>query len=871
MDCDLCWFQKSTDLCNLTSPTSPSLPRKHSLSNILPTTSSSTPPPSSQSQSSKPPGFWTHKLEITFGVFRVTTSALNNIFREIGANPRTPFWQAWFTLGALFGTVSLVASILVVAYGCWSILVKVIVVVFAGGGRGGTGGAGGISVVVDRPDGVTAVATWIKTSLSVGVGVGSGSSSSSGVDGSGANEFGVDPWDASAVEFRSNSTYVYSTISALEQAASGGSGLLVSLIPGVNLPLHTLGYYFIALAIAGVVHEFGHAIAAAAERVPVQLAGFFVFVIYPGAFVELNEATLSILSPFRRLRIVCAGVWHNAIMAALAWLALLSLPRWLSWGYRDLTRSGWGGVVVLDTLEHSPLHDHIRAGSVITRINDVNIDHGVNGWEHALYVTLRNESIMTQGYCIHERQLSNCCQVSLESPLGDGSSDLQCFLPSTVVYDRPSLALDSRSLDKSYKACMKLQDIVRGANLCKLDTDCQTSGNVEAENEVSSSSKNSNSNSGAVNRKLSRKSPWHSIPRIVFRRGVEPIVDSDVMGLGLEVDNVSVGEAVARSKNGDGDEVTNKEKLQSLSTVPQDDDGTSVTEQSSVIESAKSSLDVVDSPEKALIPIPPLSSPTPTPPPQSPPPSSPLSHHNPYRCMSAYVPHPYIRVVKIHVMDRDAAAVAMVSGNGRKVMQGGGDGAAARGGKKGKRFNFGGGNGSGDGRVKRSVGVGGKQDGGTGMGVMHDGKGRKWKLPERTVLYLGDPREVWEAIRVGSIIPKLRIFPLSLPYHFERILLFLVSFNMALAVLNMVPAPYLDGEYALTVLGELIISQLDASGSFGMAGSGSASIKMARLKKNLNVSLVWIGRVTAVMLGFVMVAGVMNAFWASGSSLSFGG
>lgn len=33
-------------------------------------------------------------------------------------------------------------------------------------------------------------------------------------------------------------------------------------LPGVNLPVNQLAYFFVALAVAGIVHEFGHAIAA---------------------------------------------------------------------------------------------------------------------------------------------------------------------------------------------------------------------------------------------------------------------------------------------------------------------------------------------------------------------------------------------------------------------------------------------------------------------------------------------------------------------------------------------------------------------------------------------------------------------------------
>ena len=48
--------------------------------------------------------------------------------------------------------------------------------------------------------------------------------------------------------------------------------------------------------------------------------GAFVFVILPGAYVSLPA--LDTLAPDRRLRVISAGIWHNAILASLAYALL---------------------------------------------------------------------------------------------------------------------------------------------------------------------------------------------------------------------------------------------------------------------------------------------------------------------------------------------------------------------------------------------------------------------------------------------------------------------------------------------------------------------------------------------------------------------
>ena len=70
--------------------------------------------------------------------------------------------------------------------------------------------------------------------------------------------------------------------------------------------------------------------------------GIFFMVIYPGAFVDLYTEHLAVISPIRQLRIYCAGVWHNFILALLALLFLWILPSVLSFFYV----SGRGAVVL---------------------------------------------------------------------------------------------------------------------------------------------------------------------------------------------------------------------------------------------------------------------------------------------------------------------------------------------------------------------------------------------------------------------------------------------------------------------------------------------------------------------------------------------
>jgi len=62
------------------------------------------------------------------------------------------------------------------------------------------------------------------------------------------------------------------------------------------------------------------------ERVHVKGFGVFLFVLYPGAFVDVATDQLLSLSAWQQLRIFCAGIWHNFVVVIFALTVLLCLP-----------------------------------------------------------------------------------------------------------------------------------------------------------------------------------------------------------------------------------------------------------------------------------------------------------------------------------------------------------------------------------------------------------------------------------------------------------------------------------------------------------------------------------------------------------------
>ena len=140
--------------------------------------------------------------------------------------------------------------------------------------------------------------------------------------------------------------------------------VLTPVMPGINLPNNDIPYYFTTLVFSALFHEAGHALAAASEMVRVNGWGMFLLLVYPGAYVELHPDHLALISATRQLRIYCAGVWHNLVMALCGIAVFLMLPLLLM----PLYSKGLGAVV-LYIPDGSVLIDKLSPSTIITHVN----------------------------------------------------------------------------------------------------------------------------------------------------------------------------------------------------------------------------------------------------------------------------------------------------------------------------------------------------------------------------------------------------------------------------------------------------------------------------------------------------------------------
>nr|SVE73016.1 EOG090X08FA [Ceriodaphnia reticulata] len=255
--------------------------------------------------------------------------------------------------------------------------------------------------------------------------------------------------------------------------------VLQPVLPGINLPKSDLPFYFLTLLVCTVVHEMGHAVAAVSEQIPLATIGFMLWFIIPAAFVELPTSNVNGLSHWRQLKIYCAGVWHNIILAALAYIILMLLPVILM----PLFQTG-AGVYVVNLNEYSTVGGHdFQIGDHLTRINDCRITDA-GSWNQCLTAVLRESS---SGFCVTNSYFSGIQAIASDQPACCNDSELSqshlCFLSFS-------------ELPKKNHYCLRAREVATISSAwCRNDKDCtvnqsclKPSFRLQSENETDSSS-----------------------------------------------------------------------------------------------------------------------------------------------------------------------------------------------------------------------------------------------------------------------------------------------------------------------------------------------------------------------------------------------
>ncbi|XP_059084190.1 membrane-bound transcription factor site-2 protease-like [Tigriopus californicus] len=243
--------------------------------------------------------------------------------------------------------------------------------------------------------------------------------------------------------------------------------VLQPVMPGVNMPISELGYYFLTLLSCSAFHEAGHAIAAVGEDVRVVGFGFFLMFVLPAAYVNLPTDQLLALRPFQQLKIFAAGIWHNVVLAGFAYLLLLSIPT-MSKAFYTTNEGLYLTSVGATSSVRGPTG--LEPGQIVTSINHHCLVQDSKTWRACLLQVIGSPDL---GHCVPFSMVQDldtskrhaksgpedCCDVE------DSSSSL-CFL-STKNANKSAYCLPVRQiLEKATPGCNETVECASASSIC---------------------------------------------------------------------------------------------------------------------------------------------------------------------------------------------------------------------------------------------------------------------------------------------------------------------------------------------------------------------------------------------------------------------
>lgn len=170
---------------------------------------------------------------------------------------------------------------------------------------------------------------------------------------------------------------------------------LVPIIPGFNLPWSHIPIFMAVLVVSAVFHELGHAWAATSNGVTVNGFGIFILAVYPGAFTDIEPITLKRSSAFKRLQIFGAGIWHNLLLALLAFAMFHVAPYAVS---PVLARGNGVSVKGVDVRSGlSNPRTGLVAGDVVNSVDECRVETVGDWWR-----CIRTSKERRNGRCVNK-------------------------------------------------------------------------------------------------------------------------------------------------------------------------------------------------------------------------------------------------------------------------------------------------------------------------------------------------------------------------------------------------------------------------------------------------------------------------------------
>ncbi|GMK56009.1 hypothetical protein CspeluHIS016_0210650 [Cutaneotrichosporon spelunceum] len=205
------------------------------------------------------------------------------------------------------------------------------------------------------------------------------------------------------------------------------------LIPGVTTPLSHLPTLVLALVLAQLVHEAGHALSAALDDVTPSKLQFSIHAVVPSASIVF-PSSVDYLPTRARARIATSGPWHNLLLwGCLLAVGVFSPLLWADYGSQ--------GRVVTSIAATSGLRTSLRPGDLITHVDDVFVGGKSKRDTWAEYLSSSEPAVLKGGWCVPASEfggapLAPCGERHLVAFIRVGEEGERCLAPHAVFATR---------------------------------------------------------------------------------------------------------------------------------------------------------------------------------------------------------------------------------------------------------------------------------------------------------------------------------------------------------------------------------------------------------------------------------------------------
>lgn len=184
------------------------------------------------------------------------------------------------------------------------------------------------------------------------------------------------------------------------------------------MPWTYVPHVMIAIFITLAFHELGHALSGANDNKAIESIGLGIQLFIPTAYVRFREHHYD-LTPWRQLKVYCAGAWHNFVLYGLAAMILFNSALVVSPLYLPPT----GGQIVT-RIKFYPESSPVQAGDRVVGLNHCAVD-SLNDWTQCLTQLLESSNTTIQRpACVPTAWVSDskpgdreCCSEAYTGPI----------------------------------------------------------------------------------------------------------------------------------------------------------------------------------------------------------------------------------------------------------------------------------------------------------------------------------------------------------------------------------------------------------------------------------------------------------------------